>query len=110
MFLDEKLKAIYESKIYNGKEVLYDTLVEGCNEIVATCVKELPDPNLVREYIVALKRVNYSYKLFNKQHDVANVLKENAFELYCWSRISDDKKAKAFFKQLGWKVPTNGTK
>ena len=108
MFLDEKLKAIYESKIFDSETLsLKDTLFEGIKEIVNTCTTDLPDVREVgmEQFIIDLKRTNNSYKLFVKKHDVAGALREEAFEQLVWNQINADDSAPQFFKKLGWKVP-----
>ena len=109
MFLDEKLKAIYEEKISSDGVTLMSTIEQGVFEIIDTCRGELPPLKEVKSYIIAMKRVNNSYKLFKKQYDKVGLLREDAFERYCWNIIKADPKSRQFFKELGWKVP-NGNK
>lgn len=107
MFLDERLKAIYEEKISSDGIRLLSTTEQGVFEIMDACRGELPPPTEVRSYLIALKRVNNSYKLFKKQYDKVAILREDAFERYCWSIIKDNPKSRQFFKELGWKVPSD---
>lgn len=107
MFLDEKLKAIYKEKISNDGVTLMSTAKQGVFEIIDTCCGELPPPTEVKQYIIAMKRVNNSYKLFKKQCDKAGLLREDAFERYCWYKIKDYPESRQFFKELGWKVPND---
>lgn len=107
MFLDERLKAIYEEKISSDGIRLMSTTEQGVFEIIDTCCGELPSPTEVRSYLVALKRVNNSYKLFKKQYDKVGLLREDAFERYCWDKIKDKPKSRQLFKELGWKVPSD---
>lgn len=107
MFLDERLKAIYEEKISSDGVTLMSTTEQGVFEIIDTCRGELPSPMEVKSYIIAMKRVNNSYKLFKKQYDKVGLLREDAFERYCWDKIKDNPKSRQFFKELGWKVPND---
>lgn len=107
MFLDERLKAIYEEKISSDGVTLMSTTKQGVFEIIDTCRSELPPPSEVKSYLIALKRVNNSYKLFKKQCDKVAILREDAFERYCWKKIKDNPKSRQLFKELGWKVPSN---
>ena len=106
MFLDERLKAIYEEKISSDGVTLMSTTGQGVFEIIDTCRGELPPPSEVRSYLIAMKRVNNSYKLFKKQYDKVEILREDAFERYCWDKIKDNPKSLQLFKELGWKVPS----
>lgn len=106
MFLDERLKAIYEEKISSDGINLLSTTEQGVFEIIDTCRGELP-PSEVRSFLIALKRVNNSYKLFKKQYDKVAILREDAFERYCWGKIKDNTKSRQLFKELGWKVPSD---
>lgn len=107
MFLDERLKAIYEEKISSDGVNLLSTTKQGVFEIIDTCRGELPSPMEVKSYIIAMKRVNNSYKLFKKQYDKIAILREDAFERYCWNKIKDNPKSHQLFKELGWKVPSD---
>ena len=107
MFLDERLKAIYEEKISKNGVDLLSTAKQGVFEIIDTCFGELPPPNSIKNFRVALKQVNNSYKLFKKQYDKVGILREDAFERCCWSCIKDDPNARNFFEELGFKVPSD---
>lgn len=107
MFLDERLKTIYEEKISNDGVTLMSTTKQGVLEIIKTCCSELPSPIEVKPFIIAMKRVNNSYKLFKKQCDSIGLLREDAFEQYCWDIIKNGPKPRQFFEELGWKVPND---
>lgn len=110
MFLDERLKAIYEEKISSDGVTLMNTAKQGVFEIIDTFHGELPSSMEVKSYIIAMKRVNNSYKLFKKQCDKGGLLREDAFERYCWNIIKDNPNSRQFFKELGWKVPSETNK
>lgn len=107
MFLDERLKAIYEEKISKNGVDLLSTAEQGMFEIIDTCFGELPPPNSIKKFRVVLKQVNNSYKLFKKQYDKVGILREDAFERCCWSSIKDKPKARYLFEKLGFKVPSD---
>lgn len=52
MFLDERLKAIYEEKISRDGVNLLSTTEQGVFEIIDTCRGELPPPSEVRSILL----------------------------------------------------------
>ena len=112
MFLDDKLKELYDTYAINftgeAKEVCYDYTKKL---ILRACAAELPDPKNPEAFLLELKRVNNSFKLFQRKHDSQHIFEPNSFEMFVWDRVKDDEEsALRIFKRLGWKNPLNKRK
>ena len=115
MFLDEKLKKIYDEEIVRpgGPRLeFYDHWTEGIINLINTCLRDMPPlkTQSEKEAITNFRRVNNSFKLFQKKYDIWHIFRQDSFEDFVRQSLENAQKSpnqiSKLFKALGWKYPT----
>lgn len=118
-FLDDELKEIYDFHFPIIKNAisaedcrtkmgtLSAALIKACRSRFTVPVgKEIGDQEC-REFLIKLKQIENSWKLFVKKHDTEHWYREDGFRAYFYFLYLPDKEdiAKRLFKHLGWEIP-----
>ncbi len=113
MFLDEKLKIIYEEfapSVLSGAEVLPKLaknleLTIFSEFYIPTTAFPVSDKEYL-EYPVKLKQIDNMWKLFCKQHDTYHWFNAGDFQKMLGKHYINPYSRQRIFRKLGWEVPS----